>query len=37
LFVLKRLDHEPREDKDEMDVDAKLATGEDTGYVQVGD
>jgi hypothetical protein len=37
LFVLKRLDHDPREDMDEMDVDAKLATGEDAGYAQVGD
>jgi len=36
LFVLKRLDHDPREDKDEIDVDAKFATG-DAGYAQVGD
>jgi hypothetical protein len=37
LFVLKRLDHDPREDMDEIDVDAKFATGEDAGYAHVGD
>ena len=34
LLVLKRLDHDPREDMDERD---KLATGEDAGCTQVGD
>jgi hypothetical protein len=37
LLVLKRLDHDPREDMDESDIEGKLATGEDAGCTQVGD
>ena len=36
LLVLKRLDHDPRDDMDEKDIGAELATG-DTGCTQVGD
>jgi len=37
LLVLKRLDHDPREDMDEKDVDERLAGGEDAECIQVGD
>jgi hypothetical protein len=36
-LLLKRLDHDPREDMDENEIDAKLATGEVAGFSQVGD
>ena len=37
LFVLKRLDHEPREDMEERDTEGKLVAGEDAGCTHVGD
>jgi hypothetical protein len=37
LLVLKRLDHDPREDMDEKDIEARFPGGEDAECIQVGD
>jgi hypothetical protein len=38
MLLLKRLDHDPREEMvDERETGAKLVPGEDAGFSQVGD